>query len=62
VGPTCDSFDKITLSAELPAELEIGDYLYTENIGAYSTASSTKFNGFDGAKIIHLNMDSESLN
>jgi ornithine decarboxylase len=55
VGPTCDSFDKITLSAKLPANLEIGDFLCTENIGAYSTASSTKFNGFDGAKIIHIN-------
>jgi ornithine decarboxylase len=55
VGPTCDSFDKITLSVELPGNLEIGDYLYTENIGAYSTASSTKFNGFDGAKIVHRN-------
>ena len=55
VGPTCDSFDKITLSADLPANLEIGDFLLTENIGAYSTASSTKFNGFDGAKIIHKN-------
>jgi ornithine decarboxylase len=55
VGPTCDSFDKITLSADLPANLEVGDFLLTENIGAYSTASSTKFNGFDGAKIIHKN-------
>jgi ornithine decarboxylase len=55
VGPTCDSFDKITLSADLPTNLEIGDFLYTENIGAYSTASSTKFNGFDGAKIINRN-------
>jgi len=55
VGPTCDSFDKITLSADLPANLGVGDFLYTENIGAYSTASSTKFNGFDGAKIIHKN-------
>lgn len=53
VGPTCDSFDKITLSANLPGNLEIGDLLYTGNIGAYSTASSTKFNGFDGANIIH---------
>ena len=53
VGPTCDSFDKITLSAELPANLEVGDFLLTENIGAYSTASSTTFNGFDGSKIIH---------
>lgn len=54
VGPTCDSFDKITLSAQLPRNLEIGDRLYTENIGAYSTASTTRFNGFDGAKIIHI--------
>lgn len=55
VGPTCDSFDKITLSADLPSNLEVGDYLSTENIGAYSSASSTKFNGFDGAKIVHKN-------
>jgi ornithine decarboxylase len=53
VGPTCDSFDKISLSVQLPGNLKVGDYLYTENIGAYSIASSTKFNGFDGAKIIH---------
>ncbi|MBN1664924.1 MAG: type III PLP-dependent enzyme [Deltaproteobacteria bacterium] len=53
VGPTCDSFDKITLSAQLPADLKVGDYLFTENIGAYSIASATKFNGFDGARIIH---------
>jgi len=55
VGPTCDSFDKISLSEQLPVSLKIGDYLYTENIGAYSVASSTKFNGFDGAKILHIN-------
>jgi ornithine decarboxylase len=54
VGPTCDSFDKITLSAQLPANLSIGDLLITENIGAYSTASSTRFNGFDGAIIVHI--------
>jgi len=54
VGPTCDSFDKISSSVQLLGNLEIGDYLYTENIGAYSIASSTKFNGFDGANIIHI--------
>jgi ornithine decarboxylase len=53
VGPTCDSFDKISLSVQLPGNLGIGDYLHTENIGAYSVASSTKFNGFDGATVIH---------
>ena len=55
VGPTCDSFDKISLSEQLPADLRIGDYLYTENIGAYSIASSTRFNGFEGAKVLNVN-------
>ena len=55
VGQTCDSFDKISLAEHLPKNLRIGDYLYTKNIGAYSTASSTKFNGFEGAKILHVN-------
>ena len=54
VGPTCDSFDKVSQSVHLPGNLEIGDYLYTENIGAYSIASSTTFNGFEGAKIKHI--------
>jgi ornithine decarboxylase len=62
VGPTCDSFDKISLSVQLPGNLEIGDVLYTENIGAYSIVSSTKFNGFAGAKIIHLEEKSEARN
>ena len=55
VGQTCDSFDKISLAEHLPKNLGIGDYLYTENIGAYSIVSSTKFNGFEGAKILHVN-------
>ena len=55
VGPTCDSFDKITLAADLPGDLDIGDLLYTEHIGAYSTASSTRFCGFGGSTIVHVN-------
>jgi ornithine decarboxylase len=53
-GPTCDAFDTITLSALLP-DLEIGDLVYAENIGAYSIASSTYFNGFPPAKVVHIN-------
>jgi ornithine decarboxylase len=53
-GPTCDSFDTITLSAELP-DLEIGDLVFSENIGAYSIASSTFFNGFPPAKVVNIN-------
>jgi len=53
-GPTCDALDTISLAEHLP-ELDIGDYLYSENIGAYSAASSTNFNGFPPAKVVHVN-------
>lgn len=42
-GPTCDGFDVISNTEELP-ELEIGDLIYIDNIGAYSTATATDFN------------------
>jgi ornithine decarboxylase len=54
-GPTCDALDTISLAEELP-DLEIGELLYSENIGAYSAASSTYFNGFPPAKVVHINM------
>jgi len=53
-GQTCDALDTISLSEELP-DLEIDDLLYSENIGAYSSASATWFNGFPPAKIVHVN-------
>ena len=53
-GPTCDALDTISLSEELP-ELNLDDYVYSKNIGAYSHASSTRFNGFPPAKVVHLN-------
>jgi ornithine decarboxylase len=53
-GPTCDALDTLTQSEELP-DLELGDLVYSENIGAYTHASSTFFNGFPPAKVIHLN-------
>jgi ornithine decarboxylase len=53
-GQTCDALDTISLSEELPP-LEVDDLVYAENIGAYSSASATRFNGFPPAKIVHLN-------
>ena len=53
-GQTCDGMDTITQSEELP-ELETDDLLYSEDIGAYSNASSTWFNGFAPAKVVHVN-------
>ena len=54
-GPTCDALDVVSMAEELPADLELGDLLYSENIGAYSHASSTCFNGFPPAKAVHIN-------
>ena len=54
-GPTCDALDVISMAEELPTNLERGDLLYSRNIGAYSVASSTFFNGFPPAKVIHVN-------
>ena len=54
-GQTCDGLDTISQSEELP-DLEIGDLVYAENIGAYSNASATWFNGFPPAKVVHVNL------
>jgi ornithine decarboxylase len=53
-GQTCDGMDTISQSEVLP-KLEIGDLLYSEDIGAYSNASATWFNGFAPAKVVHVN-------
>lgn len=52
-GPTCDSMDTITTDAMLP-ELAIGDWVFTDNFGAYTRASSTAFNGFVTNKIFYV--------
>lgn len=55
-GPTCDALDVISMSELLPTDLQLGDLLYSPQIGAYSHASSTYFNGFPPAKVVHVNM------
>jgi ornithine decarboxylase len=53
-GQTCDALDTISLSEDLP-NLDLDDLVYSENIGAYSNASATWFNGFAPAKVVHIN-------
>ena len=53
-GQTCDGLDTISHAEELPY-LEIEDLVYAENIGAYSSASATWFNGFPPAQLVHIN-------
>jgi ornithine decarboxylase len=49
-GPTCDSFDLI--DTVLLPDLMMGDILYIENFGAYTTASASDFNGYKIKKFI----------
>ncbi|MBK8856934.1 MAG: type III PLP-dependent enzyme [Opitutaceae bacterium] len=53
-GPTCDALDVVSMAENLP-DLERGDLVYSVNIGAYSHASATYFNGFPPAKVVHEN-------
>jgi ornithine decarboxylase len=52
-GPTCDALDTISLNETLP-DLEVGDLVYSRNIGAYSYATATHFNGFPPARVVHI--------
>lgn len=52
-GPTCDSLDCITKSTFLP-RMNIGDWMYFPDMGAYTIAAASKFNGFKPPKIIYM--------
>ena len=43
-GPTCDGLDKI--GDTVMAELQVGDWIYFDNMGAYTVAAASSFNGF----------------
>lgn len=48
-GPTCDGIDRISESTRFHPLLDVGDWLYFENMGAYTKCSATQFNGFRNA-------------
>ncbi len=51
-GPTCDSLDRLPGKYALPSDLNEGDYIIFKGMGAYSTATSTRFNGYGATQII----------
>jgi ornithine decarboxylase len=53
-GQTCDGLDTISQSEPLP-DLQLDDLVFSADIGAYSNASATWFNGFPPAKVVHVN-------
>lgn len=52
-GPTCDGLDRIVEQCDLP-ELQVGDWLVFENMGAYTVAASSTFNGFQRPDIHYV--------
>ncbi len=48
-GPTCDGIDRITESTHFSHLVDVGDWLYFEDMGAYTKCSATQFNGFSNA-------------
>jgi len=55
-GRTCDSLDWIANSVYME-ELEVGDWLYIPNMGAYTTSTSTEFNGFPKPTTLDINIE-----
>lgn len=57
-GPTCDGLDKIC-DTTFP-ELNLGDFVYFDNMGAYTVAASSSFNGFQRPKSFYY-IDEDNL-
>lgn len=54
-GPTCDGIDRISESIRFDQTLDVGDWLYFEDMGAYTKCSATRFNGFsDNHDVIYV--------
>jgi ornithine decarboxylase len=51
-GPTCDSLDRIAGTVRLPLSLEEEDYVLFDGMGAYSSATNTRFNGYGAFDVV----------
>ena len=57
-GPTCDGIDCISTSCTFSEILDIGDWLFFEDMGAYTKCSATRFNGFtDKHEVIYVSSE-----
>jgi ornithine decarboxylase len=50
-GPTCDDMDHMAEPFELPADIDVGDYIEIGMLGAYGSAMRTAFNGFGAEQV-----------
>jgi len=51
-GPTCDSVDRLPGEMALPMDLAEGDFVVFQGMGAYSSATNTRFNGFGQLEVV----------
>jgi ornithine decarboxylase len=51
-GPTCDSIDRLPGELALPDDLAEGDVVLFQGMGAYSTVTNTRFNGFGDVAVV----------
>tara|TARA_R110001592_G_scaffold20926_25_gene84889 strand:+ start:16454 stop:17731 length:1278 start_codon:yes stop_codon:yes gene_type:complete len=59
-GPTCDSVDMMKGPFMLPADVQVGDWIRIDQLGAYGEVSRTDFNGFGSVQKIIIQKDSIS--
>ncbi|CAO1619763.1 unnamed protein product [Jaminaea pallidilutea] len=60
-GPTCDSIDLVVKLARLPEDLEVGDWLVYEDMGAYTICASSCFNGLRRSEVRYTFGGGDSL-
>jgi ornithine decarboxylase len=61
-GPTCDSVDMMRGPFMLPADLQVGDWIKLDQLGAYGEVSRTDFNGFGKVQKIIVQEDTSCEN
>ena len=53
-GPTCDSTDRLPLTVPLPGQIGEGDWVEFGLMGAYGSATATRFNGFESDQYVEV--------
>lgn len=52
-GPTCDSLDTVLREYPMP-ELQVDNFIWWENMGAYTSCAASSFNGCPVAKTVYV--------
>lgn len=51
-GPTCDSVDRLPGDVPFPDDIAEGDFVVVHGMGAYSTVTNSRFNGFGELQLV----------